>query len=51
MVVYLNGVYWGHYNLRERVDRYFVAGHEGLPPDEADNMDILEAGASRRMSR
>ena len=43
VVVYLNGIYWGHYNMRERVDRFFVAQHEGLPLDEADNMDILEA--------
>ncbi len=43
VAVYLNGVYWGHYNLRERVDRFFVAQHEGLPLEEAENMDILEA--------
>ncbi len=43
VVVYLNGYYWGHYNLRERVDRYFVAQHEGLTLEEADGMDILEA--------
>ncbi len=43
VVVYLNGVYWGHYNMRERVDRFFVAQHEGLTLEEADNMDILEA--------
>lgn len=43
VVVYLNGTYWGHYNMRERVDRYFVAQHEGIPLEEADNMDILEA--------
>ena len=43
VVVYLNGVYWGHYNMRERVDRFFVAQHEGLSLEEADNMDILEA--------
>ncbi len=41
VAVYINGVYWGHMNLRERVDRYFVAQHEGLSLDEADNMDIL----------
>lgn len=46
VVVYLNGVYWGHYNLRERVDRFFVAQHEGLSLDEADNMDILEASGT-----
>lgn len=43
VVVYLNGVYWGHYNMRERVDRFFVAQHEGVSLEEADNMTILEA--------
>ena len=43
VAVYLNGTYWGHYNMRERVDRYFVAQHEGLSLEEADNMDIVEA--------
>lgn len=44
--VYLNGQYWGHMNLRERVDRFFVAQHEGLSLDQADEMDILEANGS-----
>lgn len=43
VIVYINGQYWGHYNLRERVSRYFVAQHEGIPLEEADNMDIIEA--------
>jgi len=43
VVVYLNGQYWGHYNMRERADRYFVAQHEGLDLSEAGNMDVLEA--------
>ena len=48
VAVYLNGVYWGHMNLRERVDRYFVAQHEGLTLDEADEMDVLQgSGASK----
>jgi predicted dehydrogenase len=38
VVVYLNGQYWGHYNLRERADRYFIAQHEGLSLSEADQM-------------
>ncbi|MEG0127284.1 MAG: CotH kinase family protein, partial [Clostridia bacterium] len=46
VVVYLNGTYWGHYNLRERVDRYFVAQHEGLTLDAADEMDVLEASGA-----
>ncbi len=43
VVVYLNGVYWGHMNMRERVDKYFVAQHEGLELREADSITILEA--------
>ncbi|MBE5786532.1 MAG: hypothetical protein E7324_03235 [Clostridiales bacterium] len=30
VVVYLNGQYWGHYNMRERKDRFSIAQHEGL---------------------
>ena len=29
--VYLNGIYWGNMNLRERTDRFMLAQHEGLP--------------------
>ena len=43
VIVYLNGQYWGHYNMRERVSRFFVAQHEGVPLEEADDMTILEA--------
>ncbi len=46
VVVYLNGQYWGHYNMRERVDEYFVAQHEGIPMDQAGNMDILESSGT-----
>ncbi len=46
VAVYINGIYWGHMDLRERVDRYFVAQHEGLPLEEADNMDILVGSGS-----
>ena len=46
VAVYLNGIYWGHYNLRERVDRFFVAQHEGLTLEEAEQLDILEANGS-----
>ncbi len=43
VIVYINGKYWGHYNLRERADRFFVAQHEGLELRDAGNMDIIEA--------
>ena len=40
--VYLNGVYWGNMNLRERTDRYMLAQFEGLTFDQADDMDLLQ---------
>ncbi len=46
VAVYLNGEYWGHMDLRERVDRYFIAQHEGLSLEEADNMDVLVGSGS-----
>jgi len=46
VVLYLNGVYWGHYNMRERVDRFFVAQHEGLGLEDTENMDILQGSGS-----
>ncbi|MBR6863059.1 MAG: CotH kinase family protein, partial [Acidaminococcaceae bacterium] len=45
-VVYLNGQYWGHMNLRERVDEYMVAQFEGLDLDDADPLILLRANGS-----
>ena len=45
VIVYLNGQYWGQYNMRERVSRYFVAQHEGMDIEDADNMTILEGNS------
>lgn len=39
-VLYLNGKYWGIYNIRERINRYFVADNHGLDPDY---IDLLQA--------
>jgi len=48
VVVYLNGEYWGHYNMRERKDRFSIAQHEGLnletDQEIYENMNILRAG-------
>lgn len=46
MIVYINGRYWGHYNLRERVGEHFVAQHEGLSLEEAENIDVLESNGT-----
>ena len=40
--VYINGQYWGHYNLREKINKYFVAQWEGVADEESiDAIDIL----------
>lgn len=46
VIVYLNGQYWGHYNLRERVSRYFAAQHNNYPLDDADNLTMIEGISS-----
>ncbi len=38
-VTYLNGEYWGFYNMREKVNEHFLASKHNLDPDE---IDILE---------
>ena len=40
--VYINGEYYGHYNLREKINKYFIAQYEGVTdPDQIDQIDIL----------
>ena len=40
--VYINGKYYGHYNLREKINKYFVAQYEGVTDEaEIDSIDIL----------
>ena len=38
--VFLNGAFWGIYNLRERQDEYFIQSHYGF-----ENIDFLEYAA------
>ena len=40
VIVYINGQYWGHYNLRERVGVEMIAQHEGWL--EPAYIDLLE---------
>lgn len=45
--VYINGQYWGHYNLREKINKYFIAAYEGVTEEEdIDNIDILARSGS-----
>lgn len=41
VIVYINGEYWGHYNLRERAGVDMVAQYEGW--DNPDEIDMLES--------
>lgn len=51
-VVYINGEFWGHYNLRERINKNSVAQWEGIPLDDRDtieNIDLIK-GNSRALN-
>ena len=41
VIVYINGEYYGHYNMRERAGVDMVAQHEGWA--NADDIDILQS--------
>ncbi len=40
--VYINGEYWGHYNLREKINKYFVAQWEGIDLEDEDTVDAID---------
>ena len=35
-ITYLNGQFWGIYNLREKIGRYYLAENYGVDPDSVD---------------
>ncbi|MEM9822369.1 MAG: CotH kinase family protein [Bacteroidota bacterium] len=37
--LYLNGKYWGIYNIREKVNRYFISDHHEV---DKDSVDLIE---------
>ena len=40
--VYINGKYYGHYNLREKINKHFIAQYEGVTNEEdIDRIDVL----------
>ncbi len=39
VVVYINGQYWGVYNLREKITKFFIASHYDIA--DPDSIDIL----------
>ncbi|MFC1538491.1 CotH kinase family protein [Candidatus Latescibacterota bacterium] len=42
-VVFLNGVYWGIQNIREKLNEEYLASHFGVDPDEVDMLDDYHA--------
>lgn len=36
---FINGQYWGIYNIRERISEHYIANRHGVDPD---NIDMLE---------
>ena len=43
--VYINGKYWGIYNIREKLNRYFVAAHHDI---DKDSIDLMEHRKNRK---
>lgn len=43
--LYLNGKYWGIYNIRERIDKHYIQSHYGR-----DNIDLLERSFDYEMN-
>ncbi|GAB1396097.1 MAG TPA: CotH kinase family protein [Saprospiraceae bacterium] len=37
--VYINGKYWGIYNIREKINRHFLSSHHGLHKDSVNLME------------
>lgn len=42
VAVYLNGEYWGLYNMREKLNEHFVAENHGVDPDNIDMLENLD---------
>ena len=44
-VLYIDGQYWGHYNLRERICKSNICQFEGWEGDE-DDIDLIKANSN-----
>lgn len=43
VIVYINGRYWGQYNLRERINKHFLAQWEGITDEKTvDGVTIIK---------
>ena len=39
-ILYINGVFWGIQNLREKVNEHFIASHHSIPSEHIDLLDL-----------
>ncbi len=46
-IVYLNGEYWGHYNMRERINTYSICQWEGWDESVKDDIDLVKANTEQ----
>ena len=44
--VYINGQYWGLYEIREKLDQFYVASHYGVDPDQVDLIKGVKAAVA-----
>lgn len=44
--VYINGTYWGIYNIREKINKYFLAAHSDC---DRDSVDLMEHRFTRKL--
>ena len=42
IVVFINGQYWGHYNLREKINKHMVAQWEGIDLADEETVDAID---------
>ncbi len=42
-VTYINGEYWGIYNIREKINEHYVGNRHGVDPDNIDMMEGYSA--------
>ena len=49
--VYINGRYWGHYNLREKINKYMIASYEGVTNEDLiDAIDVISRTGTERFT-
>ncbi len=54
IILYINGKYWGVYDIREKVDEYFVSTHYNVPKETANIVradSVASAGSGAGISQ